>query len=94
MVDVINPLDFKSAKSILAEAALAAQAIAKLKARLSHRGVASIYANDNYGTWHSEFREILLACRSLPGERGAIAKLLSPAKEDLVILKPEHSAFH
>jgi nicotinamidase-related amidase len=94
LVDVINPMDFRAAKNILADAFSASQAIAKLKARLAQRGIASIYANDNYGTWHSEFHEILTACCNLRGKRGAIAKLLSPTKDDLVILKPQHSAFH
>ena len=61
---------------------------------MSHHGIVAIYANDNYGTWHSDFRDILAACRNLKGARGEIAQLLTPSKEDLVILKPQHSAFH
>lgn len=94
LVDVINPLDFPEAEQMLASALAAARAIARLKRELTRRGVAAIYANDNYGTWHSEFSDILQACRSLPGARGEIAELLAPAPEDLVILKPQHSAFH
>nr|WP_275662661.1 isochorismatase family cysteine hydrolase [Delftia acidovorans] len=30
----------------------------------------------------------------MAGERGEIARLLAPDAEDLVILKPQHSAFH
>ncbi|WP_159917231.1 cysteine hydrolase family protein [Pantoea sp. 18069] len=94
LVDVINPLDFPTAQALLPSAMLAAQAISRLKGRYARRGICCIYANDNYGTWHSEFRDILAACRSLPGERGEMARLLSPAPDDLVILKPQHSAFH
>ena len=94
LVDVINPLDFPTAGDLLPGAVAAAQAIARLKARVARRGVAAIYANDNYGTWHSEFRDILAQCRDLPGERGEISRLLTPARKDLVILKPQHSAFH
>ena len=94
LVDVINPLDFPKAAALLPHAHAAAQRIARLKARLARRGMAAIYANDNYGTWHSEFRDILAACRALPGARGAIARLLAPAPGDLVVLKPRHSAFH
>lgn len=94
LVDVINPLDFPTAADLLPGAAAAARAIARLKQRLARRGVAAIYANDNYGTWHSDFRDILARCRGLPGQRGEIARLLTPAPEDLVILKPQHSAFH
>ena len=94
LVDVINPLNFATARDLLPGAVAAARAIARLKSRLSKRGVASIYANDNYGTWHSEFRDILAACSSLPDERGEITRLLAPVADDLVILKPQHSAFH
>ena len=94
LVDVINPMNFPKARDLLPDAHAAAHAVARLKARLVRRGAAVIYANDNYGTWHSEFRDILAACRGLRGERGEIARLLAPAREDLVILKPQHSAFH
>lgn len=94
LVDVINPLDFPSAQDILPSALDAAEAIAKLKKRYVRRRISCIYANDNYGTWHSDFRDILDACCSLDGKRGEIARLLTPAPKDLVILKPQHSAFH
>ncbi|MCD2514042.1 cysteine hydrolase family protein [Comamonas endophytica] len=94
LVDVINPLDFPTAQDILPSAMEAAKAIAKLKARHTRRGMSCIYANDNYGTWHSEFRDILAECCKLEGPRGEMALLLSPGPEDLVILKPQHSAFH
>ena len=94
LVDVINPLRFPTARDLIPGALAAARAIAGLKARLARRGMSAIYANDNYGTWHSEFRDILAACRDLPNERGEIARLLTPPRSDLVILKPQHSAFH
>ena len=94
MVDVINPLRFPTAGDLIPPAMEAAHAIARLRTRLTRRGVSVVYANDNYGTWHSEFRDILAACQELPGERGEIARLLTPRRDDLVILKPQHSAFH
>lgn len=94
LVDVINPFRFPTARDILPSALTAAHGIAKLKRRFTARGGAVVYANDNYGTWHSDFREILAACRQLAGERGVIANLLAPSPTDIVILKPQHSAFH
>jgi len=84
LVDVINPLRFPTARDLIPGALAAARAIAGFKARLARRGVSAIYANDNYGTWHSEFRDILAACQTLPGERGEIARLLAPSRSDLV----------
>ena len=83
LVDVINPLNFPTARDLLPSALEAARATAKLKKRLARRGVAAIYANDNYGTWHSEFRDILATCCELPGGRGEMARLLTPTKDDL-----------
>lgn len=94
LVDVINPLQFPNARDLVKSAARAAPRIAALKSALRDRGIPAIYANDNYGTWHSEFSDILAACRGLAGERGEIARLLAPDAQDLVILKPQHSAFH
>lgn len=94
LVDVINPFHFPRAESLVKPAHRAATHIVKLKSRLKRKGTAAIYANDNYGTWHSEFRQILAACSELPAERGEIARILSPRPEDLVILKPQYSAFH
>ncbi|MBS3018456.1 Peroxyureidoacrylate/ureidoacrylate amidohydrolase RutB [Comamonas sp. PE63] len=94
LVDVINPLHFPNARALLPHALEAARHIARFKSRLALRKVAAIYANDNYGTWHSEFSDILAACQALPGARGEIAHLLAPTASDLVILKPQHSAFH
>lgn len=94
LVDFINPLHFPGAKSLLRRALPAARATAQLKNRLAARGVAAIYANDNYGIWHSDFKQLVTACQALPGARGEIATLLAPEPHDLTILKPRHSAFH
>lgn len=94
LVDFINPMDFPGAKQLLKSAVPAAHATARLKRRLRAQGVAAIYANDNYGIWHSDFKELLASCRSLPGGRGEIASLLAPDDCDLTVLKPRHSAFH
>jgi nicotinamidase-related amidase len=94
LVDFINPLQFAGAESIAPEALKAARCTARLKQVLAQRGVPAVYANDNYGTWRSQFSDVLDYCRGLPGEAGEIARLLAPAECDLSILKPRHSAFY
>lgn len=79
---------------MLTEAWAAAQATLQLKQRLTAKGVPAIYANDNYGSWQSDFQDVLGACQALPGERGEMARLLAPDPHgDLTVLKPRHSAF-
>jgi len=94
LVDFINPMDFPGAEKLLRDALPAAMAAARLKRRLAAQGVTAIYANDNYGIWRSDFKELVAACKALPGTRGQIASLLAPAECDITILKPRHSAFH
>jgi nicotinamidase-related amidase len=94
MVDFINPMHFQGAQALLPGAMEAARATARLKRRLSREGVTVVYANDNYGIWRSDFKELLARCQALPGLRGKIACMLEPQPCDLTILKPLHSAFH
>jgi nicotinamidase-related amidase len=94
LVDFINPLRFEGAQALAEAAWPAAQAAARLKRRLARAGVPAIYANDNYGVWRSDFRQLLAACKRLPGTPGRIARMLAPAPADLALLKPRHSAFY
>ncbi|MDA8457133.1 cysteine hydrolase [Acidovorax sp. GBBC 3334] len=93
LVDVINPLNFPTAEDLLPGALRAARATLRLRKKLQPHRVPTVYANDNYGTWHSEFRDILSACAQLPGRRGELARLMAPQQSDLTLLKPCHSAF-
>lgn len=93
LVDFINPLDFPGSENLAMSAVPAARATAKLKSRLARDGVVCIYANDNYGIWRSEFRDIRAMCEASPGATGELARALAPGERDLAILKPRHSAF-
>ena len=94
LVDFINPLAFPGAEELAAAAVEAARATAALKERLAAEGVVTIYANDNYGVWQSDFHSLVSACLGMEGPPGEIARLLYPQAEDLTILKPRHSAFY
>jgi nicotinamidase-related amidase len=93
LVDFINPLNFPGAEQLASAAVEAARATAVLKERLAAEGVATIYANDNYGVWQSDFHSLVSACLGMEGPPGEIARLLYPQAQDLTILKPRHSAF-
>jgi nicotinamidase-related amidase len=93
LVDFINPLDFPGGEKLAPAAVEAARATAALKDRLAAEGVATVYANDNYGVWQSDFHSLVSACLGMEGPPGEIARLLYPQAEDLTILKPRHSAF-
>ena len=93
LVDFINPLSFPGAEQLAPAALEAARATALLKQRLASEGVATIYANDNYGVWQSDFHSLVSACLGMEGAPGEIARALYPQAGDLTILKPRHSAF-
>jgi len=94
LVDFINPLNFPGSETLAPGAVEAARCAADLKARLSKEGVTTIYANDNYGVWQSDFHSLVASCLGRAGAPGEIARLLYPQASDLTILKPRHSAFY
>jgi len=94
LVDWINPLDHEGAEGLVQPALAAAKATARLKSRLAAMGVQCIYANDNYGLWRSDFRDLVAGCRQRGGASAAIADLLAPRSNDMAVVKPRHSAFY
>ena len=94
LVDFINPLDFPGAEKLASPAVAAARATAGLKEQLTSEGVTTIYANDNYGVWQSDFHSLVSTCLGMDGPPGEIARLIYPQAGDLTILKPRHSAFY
>lgn len=93
LIDMINDLEWEGAESLLPHALSAARRIASLKRRARQARVPVIYANDNFGRWRSDFREVVEHCLD-DGVRGEpLAKLLTPEPEDYFVLKPKHSAF-
>jgi nicotinamidase-related amidase len=55
--------------------------------------VPTIYVNDNFGQWRSDFRQTVAHCtaRSSPGR--VVSSRLRPTKKDYFVLKPKHSGF-
>lgn len=93
LIDVINDLEFEGGEKLLPHALEAARRIAVLKKRAVTAGMPVIYANDNFGRWRSDFREVV-EHNLEDGVRGEeITRLLAPRREDYFVLKPKHSAF-
>src|SRR5690554_6710169 len=93
IIDMINDLEFPGGEDILEDALKAAERIAALKRRADAAAIPVIFANDNFGRWRSDFREVIRHCRH-PTKRGhPIVDLLNPTPEDYFVLKPRHSAF-
>ena len=93
LIDFINPLDFPGSQDLAPAALEAARAAARLARKARAEGVPVVYANDNFGTWRSDFNTMVQRLERGQGPSAAIVKLLKPQRGDLTILKPMHSAF-
>ena len=93
VIDMINPLDFRDGPKLLAQALPVARRIARLKSRLKAAGVPVVYVNDNFGQWQHGFRELVAICYQEDVRGAPLVKLLAPDADDLMVLKPQHSAF-
>jgi nicotinamidase-related amidase len=93
LIDVINDLAFDGSDALVAQAESMAAALARLKRRATAAGVPTIYINDNFGQWRSDFRRTVAHCtaRSSPGHR--VSRRLRPTARDYFVLKPKHSGF-
>jgi nicotinamidase-related amidase len=91
IIDVINDLDFPEANQLMRYAPTMARKLAALKERAEKAGIPSIYVNDNFGRWRSDFRRLVEHCRK--GKAREIVDLLRPDEDDYFVLKPKHSGF-
>jgi nicotinamidase-related amidase len=94
LIDVINDLAFPEGKALRKQALPMAKKIAALKRRAKEAGIASIYVNDNFGRWQSDFQTLLRHCLDEDVCGQPIAILLQPEAEDYFVLKPKHSGFY
>jgi nicotinamidase-related amidase len=94
LIDVINDLAFADGKKLLKQALPMARRLAALKRRAKHWGIPSIYVNDNFGRWQSDFQKVLRHCLAKESRGKPLATLLRPGAEDYFVLKPKHSGFY
>ena len=94
LVDVINDMDFEGSEALVRLAEPMARRLRALKARARAAGVPTIYINDNFGKWRSDFRMLVEHCVNDPVPGRDVARLLKPDEEDYFVLKPKQSAFY
>lgn len=94
LIDVINDFDFEEGEELLRLARPVGKNIAELKKRTKEVGIPSIYVNDNFGKWQSDFKKIVAHCSSDEARGKDFVRLLRPDDEDYFVLKPKHSGFY
>ena len=93
LIDVINDFEFEEGEELLRLAMPVGKNIAALKGRAKAAGIPSVYVNDNFGRWQSDFKKIVSHCRSTRG-KDFVEMLLPDEEADYFVLKPKHSGFY
>jgi nicotinamidase-related amidase len=92
LIDVINDFDFPEGDQLLRLALPVGKNIADLKKRAKAAGIPSIYVNDNFGRWQSDFKKTVAHCQNGSGK--SFVEMLLPDDDDYFVLKPKHSGFY
>jgi nicotinamidase-related amidase len=93
LVDVINDMEFDGSESLVRCAEPMAKRLHQLKRRCREAGIPTVYINDNFGKWRSDFRSLVDHCINDPVPGREVARLLRPDDDDYFVLKPKNSAF-
>lgn len=93
IIDFVNEFAFSGGKALARRALPAAKATASLRDGLE-KDTAVIYANDNFGKWRSDFREVVKRCGRPESAGWEVVQTIRPRTEDHFVLKPRHSAFY
>lgn len=93
LIDVINDLEFEDNQQIVKQAPGLARRIAALKERARAAGIPTIYVNDNFGRWKSDFHQQVRHCLQEDVNGRVLVEKLQPVEHDYFVLKPKHSGF-
>ncbi len=94
LIDVINDFEFEEGEQLLELALPVGKTIAELKKRAKAADIPTIYVNDNFGRWQSDFKRIVAHCSRDDAKGKSFVKLLPPDDDDYFVLKPKHSGFY
>ncbi|NDV93111.1 isochorismatase family protein [Alteromonas sp. 345S023] len=93
IIDMINDLEFEDGDKMLPFALEAAHNIAEFKELLQQKSIPTIYVNDNFGKWRSDFRQLVKHVLEDNVRGEAVAKILQPIDDDYFVIKARHSGF-
>lgn len=87
-------MDFEGSAELVRHAEAMAPRLRALKHQARAAGLPTIYVNDNFGKWRSDFRALVDHCLNdgVPGQN--VARMLRPDHDDYFVLKPMQSAFY
>jgi nicotinamidase-related amidase len=93
IIDMISDFEFADGQRLFRNALPAARTILRLKERARAARIPTIYVNDNFGQWRSDFRQLVHRCLNDTVRGEPVARLLMPDDQDYFVLKPANSGF-
>jgi nicotinamidase-related amidase len=93
LIDVINDLEFDGGRQLLPAAMDAAEQIAALKEAAHARRLPTLYVNDNFGRWQSNFDALIDHYLEADVRGAPVIRKLAPNPRDYHVLKPQQSGF-
>jgi nicotinamidase-related amidase len=94
LIDVVNDLAFPGSEALVAQAEPMAARLAAFTRRARAAGVPTVYVNDNFGQWRSDFRKTVAHCTARTSKGRRVSLRLRPTRDDFFVLKPKHSGFY
>ncbi|MDF1754500.1 MAG: cysteine hydrolase [Verrucomicrobiales bacterium] len=94
IIDMINDLDFPEGEQVQRFAEPMSERLFHLKTRTRELGIPSIYVNDNFGRWRSDFNALIAHCIDDETRGKRIVERMKPDESDYFVLKPKHSGFY
>ena len=94
LIDVVNDLAFPGSEALVERAEPMALRLAALKRRATAAGVPTVYVNDNFGQWRSDFQRTVAHCMAPTAPGARVSRRLRPTAKDYFVLKPKHSGFY
>jgi nicotinamidase-related amidase len=94
LIDVLNDLAFPGSEALVAQAEPMAARLAAFTRRARAAGVPTVYVNDNFGQWRSDFRKTVAHCTARTSKGRRVSLRLRPTRDDFFVLKPKHSGFY
>lgn len=94
LIDLINDYSYPGGDKLLKHTRAIAPNILHLRAAAREARVPTIYVNDNFGHWQSDFNKVLRHCLADDVPGCDITCQLRPAEDDYFVLKPKHSGFY
>lgn len=93
LVDLISTWSIADGEALLRQTRSIVPALTRLRDAAAAAGAPVIFANDSFGQWRSDFRQVIAAARAKGADAARIVDALHPGEKDYFVLKPRHSAF-